>query len=110
MRYYYKTWSYFFMHNSPSRDWRARIRNARGDAAGAIAEYRRLLTPSAEQKFVGVLEPRYVLELARLLDQEGDYEAARQEYQRFLELWNNADPDLPELAEARMRLARLDAA
>jgi tetratricopeptide (TPR) repeat protein len=97
------------MHNSPSRDWRARICIARGDAAGAIAEYRRLLTPSAEQKFVGVLEPRYVLELARLLDQEGDHDAARQEYQRFLDLWNNADPDLPELAEARTRLARLDA-
>ena len=83
---------------------------ARGDATGAIAEYRRLLTPSVEQKFVGVLEPRYVLELARLLDQEGEQEAARQEYQRFLELWNNADPDLPELAEARTRLAQLDAA
>jgi tetratricopeptide (TPR) repeat protein len=101
--------SVFFIHNSPSRDWRARICRARGDAAGAIAEYRRLLTPSAEQKFVGVLEPRYVLELARLLDQEGALEAAREEYQRFLELWKNADPDLPELAEARTRLARLDA-
>jgi tetratricopeptide (TPR) repeat protein len=101
--------SVFFMHNSPSRDWRARMCSARGDAAGAIAEYRRLLTPSADQKFVGVLEPRYVLELARLLDQEGDLEAASQGYQRFLELWNNADPDLPELAEARTRLAQLDA-
>ena len=98
----------FFLHNLPSRDLRARIHTARGDAAGAIAEYRRLLTPSAEQKFVGVLEPRYVLELARLLDQEGDHEAARQEYQRFLDLWKNADPDLPELAKARTRLAQLE--
>jgi tetratricopeptide (TPR) repeat protein/TolB-like protein len=109
MRFEAKGATFFFMHNSPSRDWRARICSARGDAAGAIAEYRRLLTPSAEQKFVGVLEPRYVLELARLLDQEGDHDAARQEYQRFLDLWNDADPDLPELAEARTRLAQLDA-
>jgi tetratricopeptide (TPR) repeat protein len=99
---------HFFDHTLPSRDWRARIQTARGDAAGAIAEYRRLLTPSADQKFVGVLEPRLVLELARLLDQEGDHEAARQEYRRFLDLWKNADPDLPELAEAGTRLAQLE--
>jgi tetratricopeptide (TPR) repeat protein len=98
----------FYMHNSPSRDWKARIHKARGDAAAAIAEYRRLLTPGADQKFMGVLEPRYVLELARLLDQEGDLEAARQEYRRFLDLWKSADPDLPELAQARSRLARLE--
>jgi hypothetical protein len=55
-----------------------------------------------------VLEPRLVLELARLLDQEGDYEAARLEYRRFLDLWKNADPDLPELAEARARLTQLE--
>jgi len=98
----------FFVHNSPSRDWRARIHMARGDATGAIAEYRRLLAPSADHIFIGVLEPRYVLELARLLDQVGDQAAARDEYQRFLELWKDADPDLPELAEARTRLAQLE--
>jgi tetratricopeptide (TPR) repeat protein len=94
----------FFLNNSPSRDWRARIHKARGNVVGAIAEYRHLLTPSAEHKFVGVLEPRYVLELARLLDEAGDETAAREEYRRFLDLWKNADPDLPELAEARARL------
>jgi len=99
---------YFFEHNSPSRDWRARVQVARGDATGAIAEYRRLLAPSADHIFIGVLEPRYVLELARLLDQVGDQAAARDEYQSFLELWKDADPDLPELTEARTRLAQLE--
>ena len=98
----------FFIHNTPSRDWRARVHMARGDATGAIAEYRRLLAPSADHIFIGVLEPRYVLELARLLEQVGDHEAARDEYQRFLELWKDADPDLPELTEARSRLARIE--
>ena len=41
-----------------------------------------------------MLEPRYVLELARLLDAEGNAAAARVEYARFLKLWTNADPDL----------------
>ena len=50
-------------------------------------------------------EPRFVLETARLLDQQGDKEGAREEYQRFVELWSNADPGLPELEEARAYLA-----
>jgi hypothetical protein len=47
------------------------------------------------------MEPRYVLEMARLLDETGDKDGARAEYERFLELWKDADPDLPELKEAR---------
>jgi hypothetical protein len=48
-----------------------------------------------------VLEPRHILELARLLGQAGDKAGARVEYDRFLTLWANADAGLPELAEAR---------
>ncbi len=53
-----------------------------------------------------MLEPRHVLRLARLLDQSGDTAAARAEYQRFLDLWKDADDDLPELQEARRYLQR----
>jgi tetratricopeptide (TPR) repeat protein len=98
-----------FQNNLPFRDWRARIMKARGDLSGAIAEYRYLLTPDIRHKFTAVLEPRFVLELARLLDEAGDEAAARDEYSRFLELWKDADPDLPELAEAQTRLAQLKA-
>jgi tetratricopeptide (TPR) repeat protein len=96
-------------HNLPSRDWRARIMKARGEFTGAIEVYRQLLTPDIGDKFVSVLEPRFVLELARLLDEVGEHAEARQEYQRFLDLWKDADPDLPELAGARARLAQLQA-
>lgn len=67
----------------------------------AIETYRRLLTPGADQKWAAVYEPRYVLEIARLLNRTGANDAANQEYQRFLVFWKNADPGLPELAEAR---------
>jgi tetratricopeptide (TPR) repeat protein len=97
-----------FKNNLPFRDWRARIMRARGDLTGAMAVYRQLLTPDVRHKFTSVLEPPYVLELARLLDKVGDEAAAREEYQRFLELWKDADSGLPELAEARTRLARLE--
>ena len=52
-------------------------------------------------KWTAMLEPRYVLEIARLLDEMGDKEGARTEYERFLELWKDADEGLPELEEAR---------
>jgi tetratricopeptide (TPR) repeat protein len=94
-------------NNSPSRDGAARVMMARADLAGAIQAYRRLLGPSSGQKFAAMLEPRHVLALARLLEQTGDGAAARHEYERFLDLWKNADAGLPETAEARRALLRL---
>jgi hypothetical protein len=90
----------------PVRDTVARVRLARGDPPGAIAAYRELLTPSRDQQWIGPLEPRFVLGLARLLDQAGDAAGARAQYQRFAALWQGADPGLPELDEARRHLKR----
>jgi tetratricopeptide (TPR) repeat protein/predicted Ser/Thr protein kinase len=88
-------------NHTPSRDGLARVRKAQGDLAGAIRIYRGLLTPDMSSKWTAMLEPRYVLELARLLDESGDKESARAEYRRFLDLWKDADEGLPELKEAR---------
>ena len=96
----------FYANNLVLRDGRARAAAAQGRTAEAIALYRALLTPGPEQKWTAMLDPRHVIALARLLDKAGERDAARAEYQRFLEYWKAADPDLPELAEARARLAR----
>jgi len=92
------------LSNTPSRDGLARVKAARGDPAAAIEIYRRLLTVDISQKWTAVLEPRYVLQLGRLLERTGDKAGARQQYQRFLDLWKSADPALPELREAKARL------
>ena len=94
------------VNHLPCRDGLARVRVARGDLKGAIEIYRQLLTGDIGQKWTSMLEPRYVLELARLLDRTGDRAAAREQFQRFVGLWKNADPDLPELTEVRRRLAQ----
>jgi serine/threonine protein kinase/tetratricopeptide (TPR) repeat protein len=94
-------------NNLGFRDGLARAAKARGDLTGAIEIYRDLLTYGPEQKWVAAFEPRYVLEIARLLHQAGNKGAARQEYQRFLGLWKGADPGLPELAEARRAILAL---
>ena len=96
---------FLFVNQTPSRDGLGRVMKAQGDLAGAIRFYRALLTPDMTSKWTAMLEPRLVLELARLLDASGDKEAARTEYQRFLELWKDADEGLPELQEAREYLA-----
>ena len=102
-----QTHSVILANQSPSRDGAARAMKARGDLAGAIQAYRRLLGSGNQTNWSAMLEPRHVLELARLLEQAGEKDAARQEYRRFLEFWINADPGLPELAEARRATARL---
>jgi tetratricopeptide (TPR) repeat protein/predicted Ser/Thr protein kinase len=95
-----------FRNNLPFRGGLARVKKAQGDLAGAIEIYRNLNTPDISNKWTAMLEPRYVLEVARLLDETGDKEAAREEYQRFLDLWKDADPELPELDEARRYLGQ----
>jgi serine/threonine protein kinase len=90
------------------RDGIARAKRAQGDLAGAAEEYRRLLTVDVSQKWTSVLEPRYVLQRARLLDRAGDGRTARREYERFLDLWRNADSGRPEAAEAMRALKAFD--
>jgi serine/threonine protein kinase len=94
-----------FAINVPARDGIARVHARRGNRDDAIAEYRRLTAVGAARRSSAVLEPRHVLELARLLEQHGDTAGARVEYGRFVTFWANADSALPELAEARRALA-----
>jgi DNA-binding winged helix-turn-helix (wHTH) protein/tetratricopeptide (TPR) repeat protein/TolB-like protein len=47
---------------------------------------------------------RYHYRLAQLADRRGDEATAVVEYQRFVDLWRNADADLPEVIAARARL------
>ena len=64
----------------------------------AIAEYRRVLA----------LNPNYPMALCRLalaLDRKGMRSEAHAEFTRFLAVWKNADSDIPELIDARRRLA-----
>ncbi|MBZ0267134.1 protein kinase [bacterium] len=89
----------------PSRDWEARLLEARGDLDGAIAVYDALNEPGEARTFGAMYEPLYLLEVARLLDRQGKREEAAAEARRFLEFWKHADDDRPELAEARAYLA-----
>jgi tetratricopeptide (TPR) repeat protein/DNA-binding winged helix-turn-helix (wHTH) protein len=63
----------------------------------AIAEYERLLN----------LNPNYPLahyHLAQAYERKGELERARIEYEGFLQIWSNADQDIPEIILTKKRL------
>jgi eukaryotic-like serine/threonine-protein kinase len=94
-------------NNLNSRDGLARVATARGDRPRAIQIYRQLLSSGPDQKWVSVFEPRYVLQIARLLERSQEKQAALKEYERFLDFWKGADSGLLEIAEARRAVERL---
>jgi len=43
----------------------------------------------------------------QIYEKKGDNQLAIQNYEKFLDLWKDADEDLPDLIDAKKRLAKL---
>jgi tetratricopeptide (TPR) repeat protein len=77
-----------------------------GGAAGAVAEFQKLLDhrgtwPNSPLHAVALLGQARAYALA------GDTSRSRQAYQDFFTLWKDADPDIPILLEAQAEYAKL---
>ena len=57
--------------------------------------------------FFGELYPKSFYMLGQIHEKMGDQVKAIENYAKFLDLWKNADPGLPEVADAQKRLAGL---
>jgi len=90
------------------KDVAARAYVKKGELDRAIVEYERLSTFDPTSKDRLCIHPKYHYRLAKLYEERGLTEKAIKEYKKFLEIWKEADEDLPEPHDARARLARLE--
>lgn len=96
------------MYSFPlDRDIVPRAFRKKGELDSAIVEYNRLLRTDTATIDRRLINPKFHYRLAKLYEQTGSVDGARAEYRRFLEIWKNADVGLPELTDARKRLASL---
>jgi serine/threonine protein kinase/Tfp pilus assembly protein PilF len=95
-------------YNTPFlKDVLARAYWKKGDLDKAIAEYNRLMTIDPKNQVRYLIHPLYHYRLGRVYEEKGEKASASAEYKKFLEYWKDADPNHPELADARKRLESL---
>jgi tetratricopeptide (TPR) repeat protein len=81
----------------------------RGDLDKARTTYERILSLTTGRVRWGDLYSKSYYRLGKILQAQGEKEKAAGSYRRFLEIWSQADPGLPEVADARKQLAALGA-
>ena len=78
-----------------------------GDLTRAREQYEKIGMQTTGRFGVDDLYARSFYHLGQIDEKLGDTAGARRNYQKFLDLWKNADPGLPEVEDARKRLAWL---
>jgi serine/threonine protein kinase/tetratricopeptide (TPR) repeat protein len=99
---------YMIVYNLPFlKDTLARAYEQSGETDKAIAEYERLTTLGQRAREPFLIHPKYYFRLAKLYEKKGTKIKARENFERFLDLWKDADPGLPEVEDAKKQLAAL---
>ncbi len=78
-----------------------------GEIDKAITEYERLITFDPNGKERLLIHPKYHYRLAKLHEEKDWRGKAIEHYEKFLDLWKDADSGLPEVEDAGKRLAGL---
>ena len=78
-----------------------------GNLDKAKEEYERITSLTVGRIYYGDIYAKSFYMLGKISQQKGWKGKALENYQKFLDLWNNADPGLPEVEDAKKRLAAL---
>jgi serine/threonine protein kinase/tetratricopeptide (TPR) repeat protein len=78
-----------------------------GDLEKAQEEYERITALTNGRLYFGDIYAKSFYMLGKIREQQGDTAKAIEHYERFLDLWKDADPGLAEVEDARERFARL---
>ncbi len=109
---YWNVWNLMadqrFRYNTPfQRDVLARAFAEREEIDKAITEYEKLITLDLTKPARLLVHPLYHYRLGKLYEQKGLKDKAKVQYQRFLDLWKDADPGRSEVEDAKKHLDKL---
>lgn len=77
------------------------------DLEKAQKEYERIIFLTIARLYYGDIYAKSYYTLGKIFEQKGWEGKAIEHYEKFLELWKNADPGIPEVDDAKRRLAAL---
>jgi serine/threonine protein kinase/Tfp pilus assembly protein PilF len=80
---------------------------ASGNIDKAQKEYERIVSSSSGRSTFGDVYALSFYELGKIYEQKGWKGKALEQYEKFLNLWKDADPGFPEVDDAKKRLAAL---
>jgi serine/threonine protein kinase/predicted Zn-dependent protease len=78
-----------------------------GNLEKAQEEYEKIISPIPGRIFYGDIYAKAFYNLGKIHEQQGDIAKAIKNYQKFLDLWKDADPGIAEVDDARKRLTGL---
>jgi len=78
-----------------------------GDLEDARKKYEEITRLTTGRLRYGDIYARSFYQLAKIAESQKDSVRARENYRKFLELWKDADPGLPEVEDAKRRMAAI---
>jgi serine/threonine protein kinase/predicted negative regulator of RcsB-dependent stress response len=78
-----------------------------GDKEKALEEYEKIISLTVGRLYYGDICAKSFYMLGRICEDKGWKGKAIEHYQKFLDLWNNADSGITEIEDAERRLAEL---
>ena len=95
-----------FDPRAPTLDLLAQAYVVAGDLPKARDAYGKIAAEMTGTVAWGATWARSFYHLGLIAEQQGDKARAREQFRKFLEIWKDADKGLPEVADAKKRLAQ----